>query len=108
MKEIWSGLEENKLLDYNYVLSGYVGSASCLSEMSHLIRHIKSASPKTIYGRVLWNLWAALTEEIVLDPVLGDNGQLYVPAETIPIYRDSLCSLADLMTPNQYEAEYTV
>lgn len=42
---------------------------------------------------------------IALDPVLGDNGQLYVPRELISIYQD-LIPYADLLTPNQYEAEY--
>lgn len=36
---------------------------------------------------------------------MGDNGELYVPKELLPIYRDEIISLADILTPNQYEAE---
>ncbi|KAJ1841767.1 putative pyridoxal kinase, partial [Coemansia sp. RSA 2703] len=41
----------------------------------------------------------------VLDPVLGDDGALYVPEELVALYRDVLCPLASLLTPNQFEAE---
>lgn len=39
------------------------------------------------------------------DPVLGDNGALYVPEDLIPIYRDEILPLCDICTPNQFEAE---
>ena len=36
---------------------------------------------------------------------MGDNGELYVPKELLYIYRDKLIPLADIITPNQFEAE---
>lgn len=39
------------------------------------------------------------------DPVLGDNGQLYVPESLIPIYQNEILPLSDICTPNQFEAE---
>lgn len=41
----------------------------------------------------------------VCDPVMGDNGHMYVPEELLPIYRDTIVPLADIVTPNQYEVE---
>ncbi|ROL54894.1 Pyridoxal kinase [Anabarilius grahami] len=41
----------------------------------------------------------------VCDPVLGDNGALYVPENLLPIYRDKVVPAADIITPNQFEAE---
>lgn len=41
----------------------------------------------------------------VCDPVLGDNGHLYVPESFVGIYRDELLPLAHISTPNQFEAE---
>lgn len=41
----------------------------------------------------------------VCDPVLGDNGALYVPEGLIPIYQNEILPLADICTPNQFEAE---
>ena len=42
--------------------------------------------------------------EIVLDPVMGDNGKLYIPEDEVPEYK-SLLREADLILPNQFEAE---
>jgi len=40
----------------------------------------------------------------VLDPVMGDDGELYVAAEVVPIYK-SIIPFADIILPNQFEAE---
>ena len=39
------------------------------------------------------------------DPVLGDDGKLYVPADLVPIYRDEALPLASILTPNGFEVE---
>lgn len=36
---------------------------------------------------------------------MGDNGKMYVPEELLPIYKESIVPLADIITPNQFEAE---
>lgn len=36
---------------------------------------------------------------------MGDNGEMYVPKDLLPIYRDEIIPLADIITPNQYEVE---
>lgn len=41
----------------------------------------------------------------MLDPVQGDDKTLYVSPDIVPVYRDILCPLADIITPNQFEAE---
>lgn len=41
----------------------------------------------------------------VCDPVLGDEGKLYVSQELVAAYRATLLPLASLVTPNQFEAE---
>ena len=40
----------------------------------------------------------------MLDPVMGDQGRLYVSEEVVPVYRNLLRE-ADLILPNQFEAE---
>jgi len=40
----------------------------------------------------------------VLDPVMGDEGRLYIPEDEVPAYK-SLLQDADLILPNQFEAE---
>lgn len=41
----------------------------------------------------------------VCDPVLGDNGKLYLPLEMVTLYKTELLQLASVITPNQFEAE---
>eukprot|EP01079_Euglenida_sp_SAG-EU17-18_P003487 gene3487-661_t len=42
---------------------------------------------------------------VLLIGYIGDNGRLYVPPEHVPVYRDKLIGLADLLLPNAFEAE---
>lgn len=42
---------------------------------------------------------------VVCDPVMGDDGVVYIPEELIPVYRDKVIPLADIITPNQTELE---
>jgi len=36
---------------------------------------------------------------------MGDFGRMYVPEELLPVYRDEIVPLADIVCPNQFEAE---
>lgn len=42
----------------------------------------------------------------VCDPVMGDNGVMYVPDALKDIYKNEIVPLADILTPNQFELEY--
>ena len=42
------------------------------------------------------------------DPVLGDNGKLYAPAELVGLYKEKIIPRAYIVTPNQFEAELLV
>lgn len=41
----------------------------------------------------------------VCDPVLGDNGRLYVPKELIPLYKECIVPHTSLLTPNHFELQ---
>ena len=41
----------------------------------------------------------------VCDPVMGDDGRLYVPKDLLPAYRSHIVAEANVLTPNQFEAE---
>eukprot|EP00050_Salpingoeca_kvevrii_P001452 m.169944 g.169944 ORF g.169944 m.169944 type:complete len:296 (-) comp10375_c0_seq2:3516-4403(-) len=91
--ELWSifcGLEANDLLQYTHLLTGYVGSAEFLSTVVRIVRRMREINPDLIY---------------VCDPVMGDDGKLYVPEDLVPIFRDELTPLANIITPNQFELE---
>ncbi|KAI2809716.1 hypothetical protein RDWZM_003093 [Blomia tropicalis] len=91
LRELYDGLKQNGLdRFYTHLLTGYARSPSFLEAMHSVIGEIKSNQSNAIY---------------LCDPVLGDNGRLYVPKELVPIFRDKIIPLADIITPNQFEAE---
>ena len=36
---------------------------------------------------------------------MGDEKRLYVHPDMVPVYQDTIASLASMITPNQFEAE---
>ncbi|XP_068139917.1 pyridoxal kinase [Drosophila tropicalis] len=91
LASITDGLDENELLShYSHLLTGYIGNPLFLRQVAVIVKKLRQLNPHLIY---------------VCDPVMGDNGQLYVPKELLPIYRDEIIPLADIITPNQYEVE---
>ncbi|XP_043266878.1 pyridoxal kinase [Venturia canescens] len=85
-----AGLAENDLDTYSHLLTGYVGSASFLKKIAQLVPLLKKKNPNLKY---------------VCDPVMGDNGHMYVPEELKDIYKNHIVPLADTITPNQFELE---
>lgn len=78
------------------MLSGYVPGAAALEAVGEIAKELKDRSRAIGQpGSFFW----------VLDPVMGDNGNLYVAQDVVPVYR-SLIGHADLILPNQFEAEY--
>jgi len=84
------GLEKNYLQNYDYVLTGYIGSESFLTSVLASVDSVLRANPKARF---------------VCDPVLGDEGQYYVPKELVAIYKERVIPRAFMITPNQFEAE---
>ncbi len=90
LNEIYKGLIEINT-GYDAVLTGYTPSAEMLESIGEICNDISVRNKN-----VTW----------VLDPVLGDNGKLYVSKETIPIYHKLMeTKKVSIITPNQFEAE---
>lgn len=90
INDLFSGLKDINM-HYDAILTGYIQGASSLKTVGANCIEIKKSNPST--------LW-------LLDPVMGDEGQLYVSDSVIPIYRHILeCKLVDIITPNQFELE---
>ncbi|KAJ8920748.1 hypothetical protein NQ315_004888 [Exocentrus adspersus] len=90
LADLLEGLSENHLDYYSHLLTGYIGSVSFLNQITTVVKHLRQKNPNLIY---------------VCDPVMGDNGQLYVPKELVPIYKSYIVPLATIITPNLFEAE---
>ncbi|KAK6440789.1 putative pyridoxal kinase [Oleoguttula sp. CCFEE 5521] len=91
--ELYTGLKSARLNDFDMLLSGYCPSAEAVEAVGLIARELRLTSTLKP-GSFFW----------VLDPVMGDNGRIYVAEECVPVYR-SLLKDADLILPNQFEAE---
>lgn len=92
-EELWElieGLEMNDLLYYTHLLTGYIGSVSFLNTVLDVVKKLRSVNPNLTY---------------VCDPVMGDEGKLYVPLDLVSVYREKVVPVASMLTPNQFEAE---
>ncbi|XP_069801289.1 pyridoxal kinase isoform X2 [Dendropsophus ebraccatus] len=94
LQEVYEGLKLNGVTQYDYVLTGYTRDSSFLTRVVDIVQELKRQNPRLVY---------------VCDPVLGDKwngeGSMYVPEELLPVYRDLVVPVADIITPNQFEAE---
>lgn len=94
LQEVYEGLKLNGVTQYDYVLTGYTRDSSFLARVVDIVKELKRQNPRLVY---------------VCDPVLGDKwkgeGSMYVPEELLPVYRDLVIPIADIITPNQFEAE---
>lgn len=73
------------------IVSGYLGSPGQAKAIAALVKALKARNPNAIY---------------YCDPVVGDDGGLYVPHVRAVAIRDELLPLADLATPNMFELEW--
>jgi len=92
--EVWTifeGLLANNLANYTHLLTGYSRSPSSLGTIVKIRDKLKERNPNLIH---------------VCDPVLGDEGVLYVSEELVDIYRDIVIPKADYLFPNQTEIEF--
>ncbi|KAM7516359.1 hypothetical protein LguiA_005942 [Lonicera macranthoides] len=90
LRDLIEGLAGNDLLYYTHLLTGYIGSVSFLNTVLEVVNRLRSINPKLMY---------------VCDPVMGDEGKLYVPPELVSVYREKVVPVASMLTPNQFEAE---
>ncbi|KAJ2807864.1 putative pyridoxal kinase [Coemansia guatemalensis] len=89
--DLFAGLQANGLdQGYTHLLTGYMGNSENIRAVESIAKQLMEVNPELVF---------------VVDPVLGDDGALYVPEELIGLYRQVLCPMASLITPNQFEME---
>ncbi|MCJ1437041.1 putative pyridoxal kinase [Xylographa pallens] len=93
IRDIYEGLKQSNLTDFDVMLSGYAPSAEAVEAIGSIARDLRFKSSMKP-GSFFW----------VLDPVMGDQGKLYVNENVVPVYK-KLLREADLILPNQFEVE---
>ena len=93
--DILKGILKLEILkDVSTIITGFIGSAEQVRITADFIRTIKKCNPEILY---------------LCDPVMGDTdkGQ-YVEPDVPNAIIEHLVPLADMLTPNQFEAERIV
>ncbi|WP_075997586.1 pyridoxal kinase [Salaquimonas pukyongi] len=73
------------------VLTGYMADAVQAEATARFTARLKQRNPNLLH---------------LCDPVIGDEGGLYVSGETAAAIRDHLAARADILTPNRFELQW--
>ena len=90
LSDMWTAIRAQNLT-FNAVLTGYMGERSHVDLAAEIIADVRDISPDA-------KIW--------VDPVMGDNGALYIPEDRAAAIRDHLVPLADCITPNLWELSW--
>lgn len=85
---VCSGLE-----NCDGVLSGYLGAKAAGEVVLNAVERVRNANPNAFY---------------CCDPVMGDNGTLYVAKDIPDFMRNRAVPAADFITPNRFELGWLV
>jgi pyridoxine kinase len=88
--DMWQAIKQQNI-KFDAVLSGYMGQAQHVLLAEHIIKDIKAENSDAL---------------ILVDPVMGDNGALYIPEDRAQKIISRLIPLADIITPNVWELFY--
>jgi pyridoxine kinase len=91
--DLLTGIEERGAVNScRIILTGYLGSPEIAEVVMEFVARAKKNNPKLIY---------------CCDPVIGDSDAgVFVQAQIPSMFRDFLCPLADIITPNHFELEW--
>lgn len=73
------------------VMTGYFAANDQIHGAARMIRRMREMNPALF---------------VLVDPVIGDHGALYVPLPVAEAIRDELLPLATCVTPNRFELEW--
>lgn len=87
LRDMWARIKET-VDGFDAVLTGYMPSPGHVAFASDVIRSIRSTNPDA---------------RVLVDPIMGDHGRLYVSLEIAEKIETDLIPLADIITPNRFE-----
>ncbi|MES1148938.1 MAG: pyridoxal kinase [Bradyrhizobium guangdongense] len=89
--DLLRGVEERGLVERASVLvTGYLGSEQNAQMIADFVARARQRNPDLVY---------------LCDPVIGDDGKVYVADGILDVVRTRLVPAASLVTPNQFELE---
>ncbi len=90
LEDMWKGIKAQNIA-FDGVLTGYMATPDQAVLAARIIADVCAVNPAAY---------------IVVDPVMGDHGHLYIPTVTARAIMQNLVPLADMITPNSWELGY--
>lgn len=92
IKDVLNGIQKRGGLSCDAILSGYMGAPEIGRVITDAVDRVRGEVPDALY---------------CLDPVMGDYGRGFFVHTGIPEFiKNEALKRADIITPNQFEAEY--
>ncbi|RMZ77013.1 hypothetical protein DV738_g4555, partial [Chaetothyriales sp. CBS 135597] len=104
---LYAGLQAAYLTDFDVLLSGYIPSAAAVDAVAAIGRDLRGRHRHQATQQQNKNGDSSSFFFWVLDPVMGDQGRLYVAEDVVGRYIECVRSSGgvDLLLPNGFEAE---
>jgi len=90
LRSMWASIKAQNI-KIDAVMTGYLADDEHIDVAAEIIADVKAANTDVI---------------ILVDPVMGDNGKLYVPENRAQALISKLLPLADITTPNAWELSF--
>jgi len=90
LRDMWAGIKAQDIL-FDGVMTGYMADPDHVALACDIIDHVKNNNPKA---------------DILVDPVMGDHGKLYVKNGVAKAICNDLIHRADMTTPNVWELNF--
>lgn len=90
LRGMWSAIKAQNI-QVDAVMTGYVADDEHIDIAAEIIADVRAANPEAI---------------ILIDPVMGDHGKLYVPESRAQAIISKLLPLANVITPNAWEFSF--
>jgi len=90
LRDMWTAIKAQNI-KFDAVMTGYLAADEHVGLAAEIIADVKTANPKAI---------------IMVDPVMGDNGQLYIAEARAKAIKVHLIPIADIITPNVWELSF--
>jgi len=91
LADLLRGVEERGLIaEAKVLVTGYLGSTANATVIADFVAHARRQNPDLVY---------------LCDPVIGDDGKIYVADGILDVVKTRLVPASSLVTPNQFELE---
>ncbi|MEP6344041.1 MAG: PfkB family carbohydrate kinase [Maricaulaceae bacterium] len=89
LSDMWTAIAAQNI-EFDGIMTGYMAAEDHIDLAVNIIKDVRAVNPATL---------------VLVDPVKGDDGRLYIPEPRAKAIAERLVPKANILTPNLYELE---